>query len=68
MQRVITRFEIAFWNWYIPCFSQSPLLKKLIPWVYQVSRRQMLTTYLAAVCVISSGFLTGMILFYVTNK
>lgn len=68
MQRVIIRFEIAFWNWYIPFFSQSPVMRKLIPWVYRASRRAMLSTYLAAACVISSGFLTGMVLFYVTSR
>lgn len=68
MQKVITRFEIAFWNWYIPTFSQSPLLRKLVPWVYRASRRTMLNTYLAAVCVISSGFLTGMLLFYIVHR
>jgi len=68
MQKVITQFELVFWNWYIPVFSQSTLVRKCLPWLYKISRKSMLATYLAAVCVMSSGFLSGIILYYLTNR
>ena len=63
MQKVVSHVELNFWNWYILLLSQSPVLRKLVPFFYRVTRKQLLHFYLLAVAVAAAGFLSGILLF-----
>lgn len=63
MQKVFSRVELNFWNWYILLVGQSAAMRKLISTFYRLTRRQLIHFYLAALVVVTVGFISGILLY-----
>lgn len=64
MQKAFSQFELTFWDWYIVFLSQSPLIRKIVPFFYRITRKQLVEFYLTALLISAFGFVSGILLFF----
>jgi hypothetical protein len=62
-KHITRQLELSFWSFFIPLLSSSQTLHRLLPALYNFSRKEYLTPRLRRIFILSvSGFVIGIVL------